>query len=422
MLNNFTNDSLADVYIFETNKLIELFEQIVLTREKTDLYTKDNINEIFRIMHTIKGSSAMMGYDQITALTHTMEDLFSFIRDEHPAYFDRSELTDLILAGTDFIKEETNEIKEGGKITGDPAKLIEENKRFLHCLKVFNDQIDTQVDGNKEFKEVITFEEKSGTTNKQSMIRINGCKLDKLMDLMGELVVSQSVVTQYPDIAELKSKKFDKAVQRLELITKEMQDVVMSLRMIPLSVTFTKMHRIVRDMGKKLNKDVLLKVIGEEIEMDQNIIEYISISLMHLISNAVVHGLELPEERIKKGKPKTGTVTLEANISGMDVLISVTDDGHGLDKEKILKKAAKMNLLYKEATDMTDQEIYNLIFLPGFSTNESVTEYSGRGVGMDAVVKSIEAIQGTVSVDSSAEKGTVFTIKIPGRWDVYGKP
>jgi len=183
--------------------------------------------------------------------------------------------------------------------------------------------------------------------------------------------------------------------------------------MVPLSVTFNKMHRIVRDMCKRLDKDVHLEIIGEETEVDKNIIEHISDPLMHLVRNSIDHGIEQPQERLALGKPRTGTITLEAINTGSDVQIIVRDDGKGLNKEQILKKARENNLLFKNEEDMSDKEIFNLILLPGFSTKENVTEFSGRGVGMDVVRKNIEKVGGTLFVDSTEGRGTVITLKIP---------
>lgn len=187
----------------------------------------------------------------------------------------------------------------------------------------------------------------------------------------------------------------------------------MSIRMVPLSSTFLKMHRIVRDMSKKLSKEVELEVIGEETEVDKNIIEHISDPLMHLIRNSIDHGIEENEIREALGKERVGKVTLEAKNSGSDVLVIIKDDGKGLDKEKILKKAKANGLLWKNEDDMTEREIYNLILLPGFSTKEKITEFSGRGVGMDVVVKNLQSVGGSVNVNSIMGKGTMITLKIP---------
>jgi two-component system chemotaxis sensor kinase CheA len=183
--------------------------------------------------------------------------------------------------------------------------------------------------------------------------------------------------------------------------------------MVPLSATFQRMNRIVRDMSKKLEKEVRLEIIGEETEVDKNIIDHISDPLMHLIRNSIDHGIEAREERKAKNKPEFGTVTLEAKNTGGDVLIIVKDDGRGLDKEKILSKARKNGLVKKAERDLTDKEIYSFVLLAGFSTKEEVTEFSGRGVGMDVVASNIDAIGGTVSIDSAEGEGTEITLKMP---------
>ena len=221
----------------------------------------------------------------------------------------------------------------------------------------------------------------------QSMISVNVAKLDKLMDIMGEIVIAEAMVVKNPDLSGLEIPKFRKSAALLRKIVVEMQDMVMSLRLVPVAATFQKMHRIVRDMGKKLNKDVRLCLIGEDTEVDKNIIEHISDPLIHLVRNSIDHGIESEQERINAGKTPYGTITLEARNDGGDVYIIVKDDGSGLNKEKILQKAKQSNLIHKPESELTDKEIYNMILLPGFSTKEKATEYSGRGVGMDVVVQ-----------------------------------
>ena len=187
----------------------------------------------------------------------------------------------------------------------------------------------------------------------------------------------------------------------------------MSIRMVPIGGTFRKMQRIVRDMSHKLGKDVEFVTVGEETEVDKNIIDHLSDPLMHLIRNAMDHGVEPEEERLRSGKPRKARITLSAQNAGGDVKISVSDDGSGMDKEKILKKAAENGLLTKPAGEMSDREIFSLIMLPGFSTNDKVTEFSGRGVGMDVVKQNIEEVGGSISIKSIKGEGTTMTIIIP---------
>lgn len=249
---------------------------------------------------------------------------------------------------------------------------------------------------------------------KQSLISVNLNKLDQLMDMVGEIVITEAMVTANPDLKGLNLDNFQKAARQLRKLTDELQDVVMSIRMVPLSGAFNKMTRIVRDMKVKLNKDVDLVFEGEETEVDKSIIDNLNDPLMHMVRNSVDHGIEeTAEDRIKAGKSPKGTVTLSAYNASGEVIIVVSDDGRGIDAEKVLAKAKKNGLLTKNEKDYTDKEIFNMIMLPGFSTNEVVTEFSGRGVGMDVVRKNIEKIGGTVSVDSKFGEGTSFIIKIP---------
>jgi two-component system chemotaxis sensor kinase CheA len=256
-------------------------------------------------------------------------------------------------------------------------------------------------------------ETQKNNTTTQKMISVNVDKLDNLMNLVGELMITESMVTQCPEVEVIQSENFHKASIELHKITVELQDMVMAIRMVPLSTTFVKMNRIVRDMCKKLNREVVLDLYGEETEVDKNIIEHISDPLMHIIRNAIDHGIENEEERLAKGKEKVGHIILEAKNVGSDVLIVIKDDGRGLNKARILEKARQNDLLTKPEEEMSDREIFKLILLPGFSTKESITEFSGRGVGMDVVTKNLEEVGGTVLVDSEMDRGTTIILKIP---------
>lgn len=548
------NDMMVEMYLFETSQLLEQLEQVILSSESDHCYSEESVNEIFRIMHTIKGSSAMMKYNNIFTIAHTIEDIFFFIREENPKQNFVTTLNDLILESIDFIKIELEKIMNRCEVNGDATELVDKLKAFLTELKNnINVSINEINDSNINiFKAVIFFEEGcemenirafsiihkfkemtldifyyphditeneesvkiirdqgfqiyfktkktqdeihdylmqtaflsklelikidedsyiEASSNKivndpsskslqqnnklnnylsdqgnkekekllisdtikssvaagqkqnkgesyaglvtQSMISVNVAKLDKLMDLVGEMVIAEAMVLQNPDLDGLELDNFHKAASHLSKITSEIQDTVMSIRMVPLSATFQRMNRIVRDMSRKLNKEIHLEIIGEETEVDKNIIEHITDPIMHLVRNAVDHGIEAPAERQLIGKPRIGTITLEAKNAGSDVHIIIMDDGRGLDKDKILERARKNNLLTMNEEDMTESQIYKLILLPGFSTNENVTEFSGRGVGMDVVAKNIESIGGSISIRSKKSKGTQITLKIP---------
>ena len=542
-LDNFSNNSMQDVFIYETTHNIEQLEAAILASEKAGGFTSQAVNEIFRVMHTIKGSSAMMMYNNISLLSHVIEDLFYFIREEKPKNMDYALLSDLVLEGIDFIKLEMEKVKNSDSLDGDPSDLIENIIEFLSSIKgepksiinpkttqkeekqqyhlsptskrnnteqkyyevvinfkdgcemeniraftIVHNLKDIVVDFNyfpediienpesiqiireqgfriilisdKSMKELHDFftshafirnleinelqesqamvhnsvaqdiavqespikiaklqaedlGQVENRSSQQSIISVDVMKLDKMMDMMGELVIAEAMVTQNPELQSLKLNSFYKAARQLHKITSEVQDMVMSIRMVSLAMTFHKMHRIVRDMSRRLNKEVDLILIGENTEVDKNIIEHISDPLMHLVRNAVDHGIEAPEEREMAGKQKSGQVILEAKNVGSDVLVTVRDDGKGLNKEKIIRKAQENGLLNKPENEMTDKEIYNLILLPGFSTNDKVTEFSGRGVGMDVVAKNLDAMGGSVSVDSFEGSGTITTMKIP---------
>jgi two-component system chemotaxis sensor kinase CheA len=229
---------------------------------------------------------------------------------------------------------------------------------------------------------------------------------------MGELVISEAMVTQNSELEGLQLDNFQKEARQLHTIITTLQETVISMRMVPLSATFFKMNRIVRDMCRQLGKDVQLEIVGEETEVDKNIIEHISDPIMHIIRNSVDHGIEMPEERRRLNKPEKGTVVLEARNAGGDILIIISDDGQGIDTAKVMKKAKENGLLRKPEQEYTDKEIQQFIMLPGFSTNEQVTSFSGRGVGMDVVISNIELVGGTVLVDSIPGKGSTFTLKI----------
>lgn len=532
---------MLDLFVFETNQMLEQLERLILDSEKSG-GLEVVINEVFRIMHTLKGSAAIMMLNDISSLAHSLEDVFYYIREIKPRSVDYSELTDLVLNAVDFIKGEVAKVENGADPTGDSYVVCEKSREFLSSLKeshpkltdntnftidesIINSSVDvsntSEEDGEIRYEARIFFDEDCGMENiraftlihelselaenivhspmdilendatseiiknegfqitfstqksleivqeifcntmflkefnlnvvadvsvkkakqkkvivlddpisdepvnaavkeveqqtegTQSFISVNVSKMDILMDLVGELVIAEAMVTQNPELQGLKLDKFYKSARQLRKITSELQDTVMSIRMVPLSATFHKMNRIVRDMVRKLDKEAQLEIIGEQTEVDKNIIESISDPLMHLIRNAVDHGIEPAQERIAQGKPKVGKIQLEAKSAGGDVLITIQDDGGGLNKEKILKKAWERGLIEKEEISLSDNQVYSFILQPGFSTNDTVTEFSGRGVGMDVVAKNIEKIGGTISVDSIVGEGTTMSIRIP---------
>jgi len=531
-------DPMLDVFIFETQQLLEALEETLLQSEKAKSLTKEHIDEIFRVMHTIKGSAAMMSFDNLAKLSHALEDMFDKIREgKTRTDADAVEgITELVLAAGDKFKGEIDKLLSGGDSDGDfsdlsdkihrytetimgtapadssaapvaeasagPAgddpdfvddgtplykiKVLFENGCQMENLRAFTvsntleeycqtmlhipedledstssediiangfilfiqsgeslDSLQKIVDGimyvdsaqisqlppdseelpeSMRVKPIVDTEvtdkpvdDKPATEAviKQNFISVNVNKLDKLMNLMGEIVTTESMVTKNPEVASLHIDSFERSSQELRKLISELQDIVLSVRMLPVSNSFQKMHRIVRDVSKKVGKEVELVLIGEETEVDKNIIDSLSDPLMHLIRNAVDHGIEKPDVRLKAGKPATGKITLEARSAGGDVVILISDDGQGLDRNAILRKAGSKGLLTKSEQEYTDKEAFNMIFAPGFSTNEEVTEFSGRGVGMDVVRRNIDKNGGTISLESTPGEGMTIQIRIP---------
>ena len=247
----------------------------------------------------------------------------------------------------------------------------------------------------------------------QNIISVELKKLDALLDLVGEIVINESIVTENPDLAGLELANFRKASRQLDKLTGELQDTVMDIRMLPISVVFQRMRRIVRDMGKSLGKEVNLMLVGDTTEVDKTILDALSDPIMHLVRNAMDHAIETPTERANAGKSPTGHLILSAQNSGGDIIISVSDDGKGLDKTQILNRARANCLLRKPENEYSDKEIFNLLMTPGFSTSEQVSEYSGRGVGLDVVKSNIEKVGGSIIIESKKGLGTNIILKIP---------
>ncbi len=555
-------DSMLDMYLFETNSLMEQLDELLIEAEKVEEFSTDDVNEIFRIMHTIKGSSAMMEFTSLNQIAHHIEDLFFYIREngmDSIAPELKKSLFNLMFKSTDMLRTEIEKVENNEPLTENIDNIIGEINSFLNKISNTSSAADSPEDtGGNDGPSVaelnmelancpeddapffikVIFEEGCGMENlrafmlvnalqdlglpfrfypddvennsasaqaivekgfflalleeehiekvintitgtshihsyevienarlkgaqaegnpdkaaeakpadtvkdtpapaastspseapakqapasrahsgpvKQSLISVNLSKLDALVAIVGEIVITESMVTSSPDIQGLKLDNFMKSTRQLRKLTKDLQDLAMSLRMVPVSGVFQKMNRIVRDMKQKLNKDVRLTIIGEDTELDKSIVDGISDPIMHIVRNSMDHGVEVTSaERVAAGKDPQAEIILSATHTGSEVIIKVEDDGYGMDTEKILAKAANNGLLIKPESEYTKKEILGLLLLPGFSTNEEVTEYSGRGVGMDVVKRNVESVGGTVSISSELGQGSCTTLKIP---------
>ncbi len=557
-------DNMLDMYLFETNSLLEQLDELLIEAEKAGDFTVDDVNEIFRIMHTVKGSSAMMEFNSLMQIAHHIEDLFFFIRENGLDSLEsshKSTLFDLMFRSTDLLRAEVSKIQNNEPLSDNVDNLTEEINSFLkkiskdnkdapeeakkpekptvkecakpaasspvtavdldevrmdlaecpddnapYFLRIFFDEgcgmenlrafmlisslkesglefnfYPSDVETNSQSSSFIiekgfflaldsretadtaisqinnmnnlrsyeliqnvraksAVEEKTAETaaapvnrestapastpaantshqmpSKQNLISVNLAKLDNLVAIVGEIVITESMVTSSPEIQNLKNlDSFLKATRQLRKLTDDLQDIVMSLRMVPVSGVFQKMNRIVRDMKQKLKKDVRLTIVGENTEVDKSIVDSIGDPIMHIVRNSMDHGIEeTAEERIRVGKNPQGEIILSASHTTNEVIISIRDDGRGVNPAGVLAKAKRNGILTKPESEYTQKEILALLLAPGFSTNETVTEFSGRGVGMDVVKKNVEAIGGTVTITSDLGKGMCTTLKIP---------
>ncbi len=586
MAEDFSTQGMLDIYLYENGQLLERLQEIVLEQKDEECFDEDGINEIFRAMHTIKGSSGVMMFDEITRISHKLEDVFYYLRESKPDNVPHLELVEHVLQVVDFITSEMIKIESGQQPDGSASDYVAALDAFLNKIKNGEGEQEKEIKENvheepqqfyiapmataasRFYKIYLTFQkdlplanvhaykavyalkelaedllhypediisdekaadeilengfkmllqaqcseadiraiikegydirkvdivecsakefqqgfdsvgseiridlessleeiqakadagmiimapatipetteaekkpmapgdfvieskgpgtgkklakDKPKKHDKAAFMSVDIRKMDMLMDLIGELVIAESVVLQNQDlqVPGLKLDNFNKAARQMKKISSDLQNTIMSMRMVPLTNTFQKMNRIVFDVSRKLGKDIEFEMIGDQTEVDKNVSEHISDPLMHLVRNSVDHGIETPEERDAAGKTEKGKVTLSAKNESGKIWITVQDNGKGLDRAKIIAKARKQELLDPRKLDKeyTDKEVFQFITLPGFSTKEAVTEYSGRGVGMDVVVSNLQAIGGSLEIESVLGEGSQMIMKIP---------
>jgi len=442
ILSGFVMESLENLETVEVN-LIDL------EQNPSD---NDSINSIFRSFHTIKGVSGFLNLNRINLLAHCAENLLDKARSGEIGI--EAAVIDIILESVDVLKQLITGVQHGmeGGVSLDIGVEIDSLVKRLDDLSSLTNQMDDprvgqimvqkgditagglskglerqKAEPDRKIGQILVEDKimdsravvsalrdqkmiRPGHTDLQ--VKVDTKKLDNLVDLTGELVIAQSMLRQNPAILEAKNQQLLHNLGQLNQITAGLQTTAMSMRMVPIKSTFQKMVRLIRDLAKSSGKEVNLKMSGEDTEVDRNMVDELYEPMVHMIRNSIDHGIETSEDRLQAGKDKSGEIHLVAYHQGGCIVVEISDDGLGLNKDRIIEKA-KANQLITDESELSDDEIYNLIFQPGFSTAKEVTDISGRGVGMDVVKKAIEKLKGRVEINSRPGQGSKFIIKLP---------
>ncbi len=455
------DDEMIERFVAECRELVLAAENSLVSyaEKKGDL--EAHIGDLFRDLHTLKSNCGFMGYGDLEQLCHRMEAVTESLRDGECLSPDAA--PDSLLTFVDMAKDSIEDISQGGSGAVDgleiyldmltdflpksmrdfPEQKIEEPERLGDILVAEGAVAEEDIEkaravqqkpigeilietGAASPEQVVAALAKQDKVRKkkknkkvkgpatQQDIRVNLKKLDSLIDLIGEMVIAENMLINSPDLDGLELENFTKASQHMTKLVRDLQEMAMTIRMIPVVGLFRRMIRLVHDLSRKSGKKVDLQLSGEETEVDKTVIEIITDPLVHILRNSMDHGLETVEERKACHKDETGVVRLAAAHEEGSIVISISDDGRGLNQEKIRAKAVQ-NGMYteEEAAALSDSEVYQLIFAPGFSTAEKVTDISGRGVGMDVVRQNLIKIRGEVEVDSTPGVGSTITLRIP---------
>lgn len=438
-------------FVIESLENLETTEVSLIDLEQNS-NDPENINAIFRSFHTIKGVSAFLSLMRINKLAHNAENLLERVRSGEIEIGET--IIDIILESADTLKKLIKGIKHGmesgtsldiglditplvnridemglladkmankpiGEILLDNEALSPENlEHGLERQKQEPDKklgeilIEEKSVGPKQVVSALREQKKFKPRQVDLQVKVDTKKLDNLVDLTGELVIAQSMLRQNPVILSTKDQKLAHNLEQLTQITSGLQTTAMSMRMVLIRNTFQKMMRLVRDLTKNSGKEVQLKMSGEDTEIDRNVVDELYEPMVHMIRNSVDHGIETTKEREKVGKNRCGEIHLKAYHQGGKIIVEIKDDGRGLDKNRIIEKARESDLITDDSK-LTESEIYNMIFHPGFSTAKQVTDVSGRGVGMDVVKKAIEKLRGRVEIKTKSGQGSTFLISLP---------
>ena len=469
------DQELLDGFLAETTELLEKLDDDLITLEKAS-DDADLMNRIFRSIHTIKGASSFLGFDLLVKVAHKTEDVLNRLRKGELVV--TPELMDVILEATDLVKLLVSDIKAGeiqereteGTVNkllpflldaaGAPQPVAVPQQQPLHptastevaaaptspatadspaasaapetstdsapfpplaavpvpAIKPASDAAQKKAPPPPK-----PSEGKGDDLSDNTTVRVDVKRLDDLMNQVGELVLERNRMIQINQDLQQNdanrvdfNEEFGKLTKRMSFVTSELQMQVLKMRMIPVEKVFKKFPRIVRSMSRDLGKEVDLQIVGEETELDRSVVDEIGDPLIHLIRNALDHGLETPEERLAAGKSRSGTLVLAAVHEGNQIIISIKDDGRGIDTERVGRKAIEKGLITEDQfTAMSQREVFDLLFLPGFSTKEKATDLSGRGVGMDVVKTNIKKLNGLIEIKSSKGVGSEFILRLP---------
>jgi two-component system, chemotaxis family, sensor kinase CheA len=404
VLNLAGDGELLKEYVIESREHLNNIEQGALLLEEHP-GDADTLHSVFRSFHTFKGGAGFLNLVPINQLAHGLESLLDLARLRKLTL--DAERIDLILRGRDTLKQFIDQID--AQLTGaaPPAPIIIPTSDFGRQIQAAMTGEPNPASASPPPEPTAAAAPASGVT-----VKVETSKLDSLVDMVGELVIAQSLVAQDFNQQAAANPRFAWNLAQMARVTRELQRVSLSLRMVPIRGVFQKMARVVRDLAARQNKEIQLLTEGDETELDRNLVEELADPLLHMIRNAVDHGIEAAAARAAHGKPRAGVIHLRARHQAGGILVELQDDGQGLDKERILAKAIEKGLAASEAK-LSDEEIFHFIFAAGFSTAREVTDLSGRGVGLDVVRRNIERLRGRVEVSSAPGQGTLFKLVLP---------
>jgi two-component system chemotaxis sensor kinase CheA len=401
--------NILQTYAAESEEHLGKMEEALVALE-ADPEDDKLLEVIFRGAHTIKGNSASLGFPKLACFAHAFEDILQRLR-SRVVRVNRSRVT-LLLRAVDVMRQLVLQAITGrDELASDQMALLDELTNG--GLAQGNSPASTPPRNSGNDNAVLRRrDETQAWSEKNGTVRVDTAKLDRMLDLAGEIAIAQGRLHQTLPQRGAGGEEAWEAHEQVERLTLGLQDEIMKLRMLPLGPTFRHYLRTVRDAAQAHGKVARLELEGEEVEVDVSVVEHLKDPLMHMIRNAIDHGIERAEKRQALGKDPCGRLTLKAYHEGGNIVIQMIDDGAGLDRSRIIERARRMKIL-SEPEKLADAELFRLTFEPGFSTAATVTELSGRGVGMDVVRRNIEALRGSVAIESQLGLGTKITIRLP---------